>query len=151
MRRSDFTPPLCHCAAMKAMRLFLRDRLLAGASAALVAYLLVFQTLLAGMAHGAMAAAVGNPLGVICASDGSVSAGHSTPDDGSGSREPACPCATLCQFASGLAAASPPAEPALAYLAPLGTVVVRSDQPNLPCSPPLRLSGAPRAPPHLSV
>lgn len=51
---------------MKPVRQFLRDRLLAGASAGFLAYVLVIQVLLAGFANGALAAAQTDPLNIIC-------------------------------------------------------------------------------------
>lgn len=130
------------------MRLFWRDRLLAGATTALLVYLLVFQALLAGLAHGSMAAMAGDPLGVICAADGSVSA---DPASGKAPAAPHCPCATLCQAASSLAAANHPAEPAIAYLAPLSTTLVETNRTLLLQPAVHRQSPQPRAPPALSV
>lgn len=136
---------------MKTMRLFLRDRLLAGTGTALIVYLLVFQALLAGMAHGSMAAMAADPLGIVCASDGSVSAGHTTPEDGSGTDPLHCPCATLCQVASGLATIAPAAAPVLAYIAPLGTTIAHADRTPLLAPSVSDFAARPRAPPHLSV
>jgi hypothetical protein len=89
---------------MKTMRLIVRDRLWSGAIAAALAYLIVLQSLLAGMAQGAMAAASTGPLPVICTSHGVIAA--PSPDgDTSGDAFLRLHCATLCQLAAGAAPA----------------------------------------------
>lgn len=136
---------------MKAFRLFFRDRLLAGASVALVIYLLIFQSLLVGIAHGSMAAMGGDSLGVICVADGSASADRSFPAHGPETDRAHYPCAVPCQFASGVAAASPATQPDFACIVRFSTIVVHPDRPDL-FQPVARvLAGEPRAPPHLSV
>ncbi len=91
---------------MKTMRRILRERSTAGALAALVALMMLLQGVFAGMAQSAMAAAATEPPGIICSVHGAVSnepAGRENPY-GKGLT---CPCATLCQLASGSAAALP--------------------------------------------
>jgi hypothetical protein len=83
---------------MKTMRLTLRDRLWGSAIALSIAYLLVLQALLAGMAQGMMAAASAGPLDIICTSNGIVS--HTGEGDLPGGEALRWHCATLCQLAS---------------------------------------------------
>ena len=81
------------------MRRILRDRVSAGAIALLVTYLLLVQSVLAGLAQGAMAAATTDAAIVICSSHGVVTinvAGTNAPPETSFH----CPCATLCQLAA---------------------------------------------------
>lgn len=87
---------------MKTMRLLLRDRVSAGTIAVLIAYSLVFQALLAGLAQGALAASSVDPLHVICSSSGAVSIPPDDQDTPSGNPYD-CPCAMLCRLA-GMAA-----------------------------------------------
>jgi hypothetical protein len=90
---------------MKTMRLIMRDRLWSGAIAAALAYLLVLQGLLAGMAQGAMAAASAGPLPVICTSHGVIAADSSPEGESPGDAFLRLHCATLCQLAAGAAPA----------------------------------------------
>jgi hypothetical protein len=53
---------------MKTLRLVLRDRVSAGAIAALFAVMLLMQGLLGGVAQGSMASAAVDPFNVLCVS-----------------------------------------------------------------------------------
>ncbi len=91
---------------MKTLRLVLKDRVSAGAIAVLVAFMLLMQGLLGGVAQGSMASAAVDPFNLLCVShegdgfdqrlpsDGPVKSGHDL-------------CATLCQLASGYTPALP--------------------------------------------
>ncbi|QPC88622.1 hypothetical protein GA830_09050 [Mesorhizobium sp. NBSH29] len=84
------------------MRLLLRDRLTFSAFAALAVFMLALQGLLGGMAQGAMAASVADPLHIICASTGDLTVSHG------GEQAPSqheCPCGALCRVASASAPA----------------------------------------------
>lgn len=86
---------------MKVIRLFMRDRLVAGLLVGLLAYLLVVQALIVGSAQGASAAAMADPLGVICSDiDGGIK--HAAGGDPDASK---CPCDALCRAAAGGAVA----------------------------------------------
>lgn len=96
---------------MKTMRLILRDRLWSGAIAASLAYLIVLQSLLAGMAQGTLAAASTGPQPVICTSHGVIAAvplpgGDTFPNGESpGDAFLRLHCATLCQLSAAAAPA----------------------------------------------
>ncbi|HTO33886.1 MAG TPA: hypothetical protein VL202_22335 [Pararhizobium sp.] len=84
---------------MKTLRLILRDRVSAGALAALVGFLLLAQGLVGGVAQGTMASAAVDPFNILCIA-------HET--DGAQKQAPGDPvqtahdlCATLCQLATG--------------------------------------------------
>lgn len=80
---------------MRGFRRFLADRLSGGAFCALLAYLFIAQTLIAGMARGAVAGE-GQTLGVICAA--SISAGTAVPEGHTAGLD--IPCAGLCELAA---------------------------------------------------
>jgi len=113
---------------MKTMRRILRDRVSAGAIALLVTYLLLVQSVLAGLAQGAMAAATTDAAIVICSSHGAVTinaAGSNAPPPDQSLH---CPCATLCQLTATAAPAvsggfigiadAPPGQPIAGYCIP---------------------------------
>jgi hypothetical protein len=141
---------LCHERRMKIMRLLLRDRVSAGAIAVLVAYLLLLQGVLSGMAQAtmiaSMAASAVDPLHVLCSSSGT--AADPANNDGAPARKaPDCPCGTLCRLAS---TAMPAILDGQTGLIPIATPValdVHFPTDNVP-PPALRgLIGEPRAPP----
>jgi hypothetical protein len=136
---------------MKTMRLILRDRVSARTIAMLITYLLLAQSVLAGLAQGAMAAATTDAAIVICSSHGPITinaAGSNSPPP---DRSFHCPCATLCQ----LAATAAPA----VFGGFIGTTDAPSSQPiEGDCIPRAALSAVlghliaeARAPPALSV
>ena len=133
---------------MKAMRLLLRDRASAGTIAVLIAYSLLLQGLLAGMAQGTLATSAVDPLHVICTSSGAVSV---APDDENGSspvKSIHCPCATLCRLACAAMPAVFGSRPGLPdYAAPCEAVDIHIAPVSISL-PALRgLIGEPRAPP----
>jgi hypothetical protein len=85
---------------MKTMRLLLRDRASAGAIAVLIAFSLLLQGLLAGMAQGVIAASAVDPLHVICTSSGAVSVAPGNDQGSPPGKVFDCPCATLCRLAA---------------------------------------------------
>ncbi len=110
----------------------------------LLAYLLVFQALLVGSTHGAMAANAADPLSVICINDGVTTA----PNDPDESRKTAqdCPCATLCQTAAAGGAVAG-AEPVVAYLAPFARAEPTPATKPLPRVVWRTIAAEPRGPP----
>lgn len=85
---------------MQTMRRTLRDRLSSGAIALLLAYLLLLQGLLAGLAQGTMTAASAGPLHVICTSNGIVAVNPADDGDIPGCAALRWHCKTLCLLAS---------------------------------------------------
>jgi hypothetical protein len=100
---------------MKTMRQILQDRFWSGAIAVSIAYLMIFQSLCAALAQGAMAAA---PQYVICTSKGLVAADPAPGGGMPGSEPPPWRCVTLCQLASTAAPAVFGAEASFAYAFP---------------------------------
>src|SRR5262245_51996148 len=102
---------------MKTMRQALRDRSLRSGTVLSLVYFLLLQSLLAGMAQGAMAAATVGPVAVICTSHGLVALDPGADRDAPGDDALRRHCATLCQLAS---AGTPdvPEAPAVAIAAP---------------------------------
>ncbi|MEZ2128858.1 MULTISPECIES: DUF2946 family protein [unclassified Sinorhizobium] len=84
---------------MKIMRLLLRDRVSAGAIAVLVAYLLLLQGALSGMAQATVAASAVDSLHVLCSSSG-IAADPANNDGAPAKKALDCPCGTLCRLAS---------------------------------------------------
>ncbi len=132
---------------MQHMRHLLKDRLSAGAFALLIAWLLVLQSLLGALAQGVMAASAADPFHVICTTDGAAALQLEEQDGQPQKKAPECPCASLCQIASG-------AVPAILDGAPSVPAVFRSDAGKLDTvfsgvqrSFPRGLIGEPRAPP----
>jgi hypothetical protein len=87
---------------MKTMRLILRDRVSARTIAMLITYLLLAQSVLAGLAQGAMAAATTDTDAaiVICSSHGPITVNATEPNSPPPDASFHCPCATLCQLAA---------------------------------------------------
>lgn len=85
---------------MKAMRRALANGLLRGGVALSLAYLLVLQSLIAGMAQGAMAGAGAGPLAVICTPRGLVAVDPAADPDLPGKTLLHWHCAAHCQLAS---------------------------------------------------
>ncbi len=85
---------------MQTMRRTLRDRLPSGAVAVSLAYLLLLQGLLAGLAQGTMTAASAGPLHIICTSNGLVAVNPADAGDIPGGAALRWHCKTLCLLAS---------------------------------------------------
>ncbi len=90
---------------MKILRPILRDRVSAGAIAALFAAMLLMQGLLSGIAQGTMASAAADPFNILCIAhqDGP----QQTLPDGGPAKAAHDLCATLCQLAAGYTPALP--------------------------------------------
>jgi hypothetical protein len=85
---------------MKTMRRALRNGLWSGGIVLALAYLLVLQSLLAGLAQGALAAASTGPLAVICTPSGLVTLDPSRDGEIPGKELLHWHCAAFCQSAS---------------------------------------------------
>ncbi|SEL00624.1 DUF2946 family protein [Xaviernesmea oryzae] len=126
-----------------------RDKGTGGAIAWALVCLLILQGLLGQMAQGAMAAAMADPLKVICVTQGIGLAAADETDGGPHKKAPECPCADLCRLSASHVAlpATPPRmpQPALARTS--------APTPSRPAPAPATvrgLSGQPRAPPFFS-
>ncbi|GGE51018.1 hypothetical protein GCM10007276_30040 [Agaricicola taiwanensis] len=135
---------------MKRMRQLMGRRMKAGALGVVLAYALLFQSLLGAVAQGAMAApGQADAFAVLCSSHGIASAPQGDGDPAAPSVD--CPCATLCR----LGAMAGPVVPASAaqldapLLAELPAPPVASSVFSPPQFDPG--SGHARAPPVLSV
>ncbi|RCS22734.1 DUF2946 domain-containing protein [Phyllobacterium salinisoli] len=135
---------------MKTIRLVLKDRMTATATAVLVAYLLILQGLVGAMAQGSMAASAIDPLHVICSASGDATIDLPADQHGPAKMAVDCPCCALCRLAStsvpvildGVEACIP---------APAKTVLVPSSRSEVMFSFfPRRLIAEPRAPPIFS-
>jgi hypothetical protein len=137
---------------MNTMRQFLRDRLSAGAIVAMIAYVLLLQAFVTGIAQGEMMRAVGDPLLVVCSSDtvAATGAAPSKADHGSTKHVP-CPCATLCHVVVADNPSVPVAVPAPAYDALAGLNTGFATRPAFPAPDVHALLAEARAPPVLSV
>lgn len=107
---------------MKILRLVLKDRLSAGAIAALVGFLLLAQGLFGGLAQGTMASAAVDPFNILCIAHETDAAQKRVPGDPvQGAHDL---CATLCQ----LAASVPPVLPS--HVAGIVSPVQQADKPH---------------------
>jgi hypothetical protein len=71
-----------------------------GGIAAVLAYVLVLQTLAIGLALGSMATAQAGTLGVICTSNGPVAIALEVDPNTSPTSDPHWPCSAFCQLAA---------------------------------------------------
>ncbi|PYE89938.1 DUF2946 family protein [Phyllobacterium leguminum] len=131
---------------MRFTRQLLKDRLSAGAIALLMAYLLVLQSLLGIMAQSAMATSALGPLHVICTSTGAEAADPGG-QGGLPQKAPECPCASLCQLASGATPAILNSNPDLPVIVRSYAVKIGPVLPDAGRHLPRGLIGQPRAPP----
>lgn len=131
---------------MKTIRRRLRGGTAGGAMVIALAYLLILQAALAGIARGAMAAAEAGPLHVIC-----TPSGLSLPDGGGdrgipGEDDLHRHCAALCLLASSTGAMPPAVDTAVPAPARRVAVMVAAPSGQVPTAPRGALPEA-RAPP----
>jgi len=136
---------------MKVMRQFLKDRLSAGAIVAMIAYVLLLQGFVTGVAQGEMMRAVGDPLLVICSTGTDTSAGSSKSDETGATKHVQCPCATLCHLVVANNPSTPNAVPAPAYDALAGLKTGFVHRPAFPAPNLHGLFAEARAPPTFSI
>ena len=136
---------------MKVMRQFLKDRLSAGAIVAMIAYVLLLQGFITGIAQGEMMRAVGDPLLVICSTGTDTTATPIKPGETGATKHVQCPCATLCHLVVADHSSSSVDVPAPAYDAVAGLETGFAHRPAFPAPDVHRLLAEARAPPVFSV
>ncbi|WP_438750516.1 DUF2946 family protein [Pararhizobium sp. O133] len=133
---------------MKTLRLVLKDRMSAGAIAALVGFLLLAQGLFGGLAQGTMASAAVDPFNILCIAHETDPAQKPVPGDPVQRAHDLC--ATLCQLAASVTPVLP------SHVAGIVSPIQQADKPNptrqiLAAVAPRGNFAEARAPPSLSA
>lgn len=148
---------------MRVMRQIMRDRMLAGALALVLGYLLLLQAAVGDYSRSMMAAALLTDQGTLCTTLGPATppaatshGAHAGQDDGTGHTDhgrllPDC-CGPLCRLAAGLSVAmlAPPDADGLTFAAAPQRRIFGIPADARPQVLLRGLSGAARAPPFLS-